>query len=275
MLRQALCDNPAGVDLLNSIGVNYMTRGKFVWAERRLRLALKANPTCNAVKNNLAEALMSQGRFTDALDCLNSIDDAEGGIERKHYPLVLWNRARVYCRIGEYGRACAAFALLRELLLRSRHALKYEAALPYLASTAYFEGRYVDSAEFSRQWAKSGQRYELGLVWAASAYRRAGMPDAATEVLRSSTFTDRYNRSLTELMCDELSAERLLALYPERRAEIECYLGEHAALQDTHLAAQHWQHAIAFGHIRTFEHLRASRQLEDVHRFGLRVEQAR
>jgi tetratricopeptide (TPR) repeat protein len=258
-LRQALRAHPDGTDLLNSLGIYCLRRGRVSFAERWLRKALEVDPDCTPALNNLVQTLVSQGRYREGIRIAEQSEDAD---LFANY-LLLRNLGRAYLRVGQYSSAVRVYDELIRIFDTMQWPVEKQLIHPYLSCLYYCLGDYPASATAALTWAAISPSNQIGIVWAASAYHRAGADAEAMQLLDATNFVDPYVADLAAMMCGVLDGQDLVGRHPERVAEVESYLGEYWISSDPRRALGHWENCLVACDRQTFAHLRAERNLID------------
>ncbi len=255
-LRMAMRSNPRGTDLINSVALNCIQRRRYRHAESWLRRGLVIDPMSKVMAQNLVQVLVLQGRYNEAIELGHALwkADSDGASDQ-----LLCNLVKSYLRTGRYSEAELALDKLTEVV--PSHSPRI---LPYRSCLEFFRCRYSDSIKWAIAWAAKGTMYELGIVWAISAYHRQGFDEAGRRLMANTEFHDKFMHSICRMMCDLISPDQLLAEYPNTAAVLQCYVGEYWAKSDPDRAIQHWRRCVDSCGTSTFEHLRSSRFLADV-----------
>jgi len=260
VIREALRAHPTGTDLMNSIGLRYILRGRPVLAERWLRRSLEIDPDNMPSFNNLVQSLVSQEKYAEAITAAEEFDKR---FPLQGNPLLLRNLGRAYIRVGSYDSAEWVYHSLESIFAATRWPVEKQLILPYLSCLYYLRGEYDKSASKSMEWTRLGPENAIGAVWAASAHWSAGNTAEARRVVSDSAATDPYISGLGSLVSGLSSGETLLASFPDRAAETHSYLGELWAPIDLQRAMGHWKTAVDTGKKHTFSYLRAVRNVAD------------
>jgi len=268
MIQLSLSKNPLGIDIYNNVGLNYLLHNKYHRAELWFRRALDIDGNCISAANNLIETLIAQQKYQEAVSCEKSFNKYE--LYRVNLPpSLMQNFGKAHIRLGNYSRASQYLAGVVKLYQKVKIIGQIDLVRPYQACIAFFQKQFVKSASIALEWAKSDNKYEIGFVWALSAYLHSGMDKVRRrQLLEQVDIQDSYVSSLAHLFCEKITARELINSHPHKKSETACYLGEYFFRTKPKDALKYWNYCVSCQPRQTFEHLRAFRNLADTKRLN-------
>lgn len=166
MLKAEQLD-PTNPSILNNLGLTYYVRGKHKLAEAKFRAAIKSDSKFSDAKNNLARALMDQGKYPEALKWLHEV---EGDLTYVYPDKTFSNLGMAYFESGDYKKAESYLARSLELRRDSCTTANYYGRSLYESKKVKASADVLDQAiEYCR-----ATRYEDPLYFSALSYFSLG-----------------------------------------------------------------------------------------------------